>query len=140
MEQVLIVSPKGLDLLYEEQGERQAIVPTLIYDSSPFVRDNLFTSLGKLLCNWSPRDRYQYGEKILPIILSGTLDELPSIQSTCQQCLNQVGQSCTRDLVEADIIHELPTDDKVSEAIGKKKVWKFEPYFCYFGKKADFIK
>jgi hypothetical protein len=119
MESVLMVSPKGLHVLFHDTEEREAIVPALIYDSSALVRDNLFTILGKLLCNWSPRDRYQYGEKLLPIILSGTLDELPSIQSTCKECLKSVGGNCTRDLFEADIIHELPTDERVLETTGK---------------------
>lgn len=120
MESVLIASPKGLHLLFEETLERQPIVPALIYDPSALVRDHLFSVLGKLLCHWSPRDRYQYGERILPIILSGTFDELPSVQVTCKSSLSQVGQSCTRDLFEADIIHDLPTDDKLSETIGKE--------------------
>ncbi|KAI8078440.1 hypothetical protein BDF21DRAFT_341136 [Thamnidium elegans] len=123
MEAVLLASAKGLHLLfeYEQVFDRQPIVPALIYDHSPLVRDHLFKALANLLCQWTPRDRYQYGERILPIILSGLFDELPSVQVTCKFSLNQVGQSCTRDLFEADIIHEIPTDDKVSETIGKKK-------------------
>lgn len=130
MEAVLVASPKGLHLLFEE-GERQPIVPGLVHDSSPLVRDHLFSVLGKLLCDWAPRDRYQYGERILPIILSGTFDELPSVQVTCKSSISQVGLSCTRDLFEADIIHELPTDDKLSEIIGniKKSIINF--VFCY---------
>lgn len=118
MEGVLLASPKGLHLLFEESSERQPIVPALVYDASPLVRDHLFLSLGKLLCDWSPRDRYQYGERILPIILQGTFDELPSVQVTCKSSLSGVGQSCARDLFEADIIHEMPTDQALSETIG----------------------
>lgn len=121
MEAVLVASPKGLHLLFEESPERQPIVPALVYDTSPLVRDHLFSSLGKLLCNWNPRDRYQYGERILPIILQGTFDELPSVQVTCKSSLSQVGQSCARDLFEADIIHEMPTDPTLSETIGNRK-------------------
>lgn len=122
IEAVLLASPKGLHLLfeYEQVFDRQPIVPALIYDHSPLVRDHLFKVLGNLLCHWAPRDRYQYGERILPIILSGTFDELPSVQVTCKSSLNLVGQSCTRDLFEADILHEMPTDDKLSETIGRK--------------------
>ncbi|KAI9362679.1 hypothetical protein BD770DRAFT_315954 [Pilaira anomala] len=115
---VLLASPKGLHLLFEHVLEREPVVPALIYDHSPLVRDHLFKGLGKLLCDWEPRDRYQYGERILPIILCGVFDELPSVQVTCKSSLNQVGQSCTRDLFEADIIQEIPSDTKVSETIG----------------------
>jgi hypothetical protein len=123
MDAVLMASPKGLHLLfeYEEKLDRQPIVPTLVYDTSAFVRDNLFTVLANLLCSWSPRYRYQYGEKILPVILAGTFDELPSVQSTCLSSLTKVGSSCTRDLFDAGIIHEIPTDTKETEVIGKKK-------------------
>lgn len=123
VEAVLLASAKGLHLLfeYEQVFDRQPVVPALIYDHSPLVRDHLFKALAGLLCQWAPRDRYQYGERVLPIILSGLFDELPSVQVTCKSSLSQVGQSCTRDLFEADIIHEIPTDDTVSETIGKKK-------------------
>lgn len=121
MDAVLIASPKGLHLLfeYEEKMDRQPIVPTLIYDASAFVRDSLFTTLGKLLCSWSPRHRYQYGEKIVPIILAGTFDELPSVQSTCLSSLTKVGSSCTRDMFDAGLIQAIPTDTKEAEIMGK---------------------
>lgn len=121
MEAVLTASPKGLHLLFEynEKLDRQPIVPSLIYDNSALVRDNLFIVLGSLLCNWNPRDRYQYGERILPIILSGTLDDLPSVQTACISSLSRVGKSCTQDLFDADIIKEIPTDEKEAVTIGK---------------------
>lgn len=121
MEAVLTASPKGLHLLfeYDEKSDRQPVVPSLIYDNSALVRDNLFIVIGNLLCNWNPRDRYQYGERILPIILSGTLDDLPSVQFTCISSLSKVGKSCTQDLFDADIIKEIPTDEKQQVTIGK---------------------
>ncbi|CAO3621574.1 unnamed protein product [Mucor hiemalis] len=111
-ESVLMASPKGLHLLFEfeETLNRQPIIPALVYDASALVRDTLFTVLGKLLCQWSPRERYQYGDRLLPIILAGTFDELPSIQTTCKSSLSRVGQSCTTDLLEADIIQTIPDD------------------------------
>jgi hypothetical protein len=123
MESVLMASPKGLYILFEFDDilARQPLVAALIYDTSALVRDTLFTVLGKLLCGWSPRDRYQYGDRLLPIILSGTLDELPSIQTTCQSSLNLVGISCTRDLLEADILPSMPEQEAQSIKIGKKK-------------------
>ncbi|CAO3620547.1 unnamed protein product [Mucor fragilis] len=129
MESVLIASPKGLHLLFEynEQLDRQPVVPSLIYDNSALVRDNLFIVLGSLLCSWNPRDRYQYGERILPIILSGTLDDLPSVQSTCKASLSNVGRSCTQDLLDADIIKEMPADDKQVITIGLKHL----VHMCY---------
>ncbi|KAI9267299.1 hypothetical protein EDC94DRAFT_515524 [Helicostylum pulchrum] len=131
VEAVLLASAKGMHLLfeYEQVLDRQPIVPALIYDHSPLVRDHLFKALANLLCQWDPRDRYQYGERILPIILSGLFDELPSVQVTCKSSLNQVAQSCTRDLFEADIIHEVPTDDKLSETIGKILKFIYKVFF-----------
>ena len=73
-----------------------------------------------------PRDRYQYGDRILPIILSGTFDELPSIQLTCKTSLNKVGHGCTQDLLQAGIISSIPTDDKEAETMGKYKEMKEE--------------
>lgn len=124
MEAVLTASPKGLHLLFEynEQLDRQPVVPSLIYDNSALVRENLFIVLGSLLCSWSPRDRYQYGERILPIILSGTLDDLPSVQSTCKASLSNVGKICTQDLLDADIIKEMPADDKQVITTGKDEL------------------
>ncbi|KAL9550267.1 hypothetical protein PS6_005649 [Mucor atramentarius] len=129
MEAVLTASPKGLHLLFEynEQLDRQPVVPSLIYDNSALVRDNLFIVLGSLLCSWSPRDRYQYGERILPIILSGTLDDLPSVQSTCKASLSNVGRICTQDLLDADIIKEMPADDKQVITTGLKHL----VHMCY---------
>lgn len=116
-----MASPKGLHLLFEfeETLNRQPIIPALVYDASALVRDTLFTVLGKLLCQWSPRERYQYGDRLLPIILAGTFDELPSIQTTCKSSLSRVGQSCTTDLLEADIIQTIPDD---AETTGKIKL------------------
>ncbi|KAK4519466.1 uncharacterized protein ATC70_009702 [Mucor velutinosus] len=129
MEAVLTASPKGLHLLFEynEQLDRQPVIPSLIYDNSALVRDNLFIVLGSLLCSWNPRDRYQYGERILPIILSGTLDDLPSVRSTCKASLSDVGRSCTQDLLDADIIKEIPADDKQVIATGLKHL----VHMCY---------
>ncbi|KAI9486569.1 MAG: hypothetical protein EXX96DRAFT_462907, partial [Benjaminiella poitrasii] len=116
-----MASPRGLHSLFEynEKLDKQPIIPGLIYDTSALVRDNLFTVLGNLLCQWPPRERYQYGEMLLPIILSGTLDELPSVQVTCQSSLSKVGKSCTQDLYDAEILQEMPTDEKLVETIGK---------------------
>lgn len=121
MEAVLTASSKGLHLLfeYDENLDRQPVLPSLIYDNSALVRDNLFIVIGNLLCNWNPRDRYQYGGQILPIILSGTLDDLPNVQITCISSLSRVGKSCTQDLFDADIIKEIPTDEKQQVTIGK---------------------
>ncbi|CEP07461.1 hypothetical protein [Parasitella parasitica] len=121
MEAVLIASPKGLHLLFEhdEKFDKQPIIPALIYDNSALVRDNLFFVLGHLLCSWGPRDRYQYGKHFLPIILSGSLDDLPSIQTTCISSLSQVGKSCTQDLFDADIIKKIPADEQQAVNIGK---------------------
>ncbi|KAI7906992.1 armadillo-type protein [Cokeromyces recurvatus] len=122
MEAVLMASPKGLHSLFEynEKLDKQPIIPGLIYDTSAFVRDNLFTVLGNLLCQWPPRERYQYGEMILPIILSGTFDELPTVQTTCQTSLSKVAKSCTQDLYDAGILQEIPTDEKIVENTGLK--------------------
>lgn len=121
-ESVLMASPKGLHRLFEfeETMNRQPIIPSLVYDPSALVRDTLFTVLGRLLCQWLPRERYQYGDRLLPIILSGTFDELPSIQTTCTSSLQQVGQSCTQDLLEAGIIESMPDNNKDSETMGLK--------------------
>ncbi|KAI8638796.1 hypothetical protein BD408DRAFT_11120 [Parasitella parasitica] len=129
MEAVLIASPKGLRLLFEhdEKLDRQPIVPTLIYDNSALVRDTLFLVLGRLLCSWSPRDRYQYGEQILPIILSGTLDDLPSVQYTCASSISEVGKSCAQDLSDADIIKEVPADEQQAINIGLRHL----VHMCY---------
>lgn len=124
MEGVLQTSPKGLYLLFEddEKSGRQALVPGLIYDPSAFVRDNLFIVLSNLLCNWSPRYRYQYGGKIFPIILSGKFDDLPSVQATCKSSLVKVSQSCVQDLLDAEIIQQVPNDDHEAELLGNKKM------------------
>ncbi|KAI8075418.1 uncharacterized protein B0P05DRAFT_151970 [Gilbertella persicaria] len=129
MKAVLMASPKGLHLLfeYDQVLDRQPIVPGLIYDTSALVRDHLFIVLGKLLCEWNPRDRYQYGELVLPIILSGTLDDLPSVQITCKSSMSKVGLSCTQDLVGAGILDTFPADEKEAEIIGIKHL----VHMCY---------
>jgi hypothetical protein len=121
MEGVLTASPKGLFLLfeYDKITARLPVIPTMVFDSSAFVRDNLFKVLGKLLWSWSPRARYQYAGDLLPVILAGIFDELPSIQETCNTSLSQVGQSCTRDLLEAKIIDDIPEDPEASKTLGK---------------------
>ncbi|KAI8377335.1 hypothetical protein BD560DRAFT_54516 [Blakeslea trispora] len=121
LDAVLVASPKGLHLLFEYDSvlDRQPIIPSLVYDTSALVLDNLFSMLGKLLCEWDPRSRYQYGELILPVILSGTLNELPTVQATCKASLFKVGLSCTGDLVDAGVLDVFPTDEKEAEKIGK---------------------
>ncbi|EIE92231.1 hypothetical protein RO3G_17038 [Rhizopus delemar RA 99-880] len=114
-----MASAKGLPLLFESDESHQGIVPALIYDASPLVRQQLFTSLGYLLCQWNPRDRYQYGERILPIILSGVFDELPAVQSTCDSTLTEVANSCVHDLYEAQILESIPEDEKEKKNLGR---------------------
>ncbi|KAG0793123.1 hypothetical protein G6F16_005265 [Rhizopus arrhizus] len=124
---VLMASAKGLPLLFESDEAHQGVVPALIYDTSPLVRQQLFTSLGHLLCQWSPRDRYQYGERILPIILSGVFDELPAVQSTCDSTLTEVADSCVHDLYEAQILESIPEDEKEKKNLGLKHL----VHICY---------
>ncbi|OBZ84032.1 hypothetical protein A0J61_07924 [Choanephora cucurbitarum] len=83
--------------------------------------------LGKLLCEWDPRSRYQYGELILPVILSGTLNELPTVQTTCKNSLSKVGLSCTQDLVGAGVLDAFPADEKEAEKIGLQHL----VHMCY---------
>ncbi|KAI8969048.1 hypothetical protein BDF20DRAFT_827525 [Mycotypha africana] len=120
-----MASPKGLYLLfeYDEKMDRQPVIPGLVFDASATVRYNLYTALSTLLCNWPPQERYQYGDRILPVILSGTLDELPDVQSTCRASLSKIGKSCYQDLVQAEIIDDSPVNEKDTETKGwlKKK-------------------
>jgi hypothetical protein len=120
VEAVALASPKGLYLLfeYDEGNDRQAIIPSLVFDSSALVRDHLFKMIGNLVCKWEPRERYQNGDKILPILFSGVFDELPSVQSTCRESLNHVGGICAQDLHDAGLIAEIPSIQEKKEALG----------------------
>ncbi|KAI8978397.1 hypothetical protein BDB01DRAFT_726215 [Pilobolus umbonatus] len=117
-----MASPKGLHVLfeYDEELDRQPVVPALVYDTSALVRDQLFIGLGNLLCHWPAYARYQYGDRILPIILAGTFDELPSVQETCKTSLFKVASSCTQDLLDAGIITTIPEDNQEKEKTGKE--------------------
>lgn len=109
-------------LLFEFDNKlgREPLIPGLIYDPSALVRDTLFMVLSNLLCDWPPRFRYQYGGKLLPVILSGKFDELPSVQTTCKSSLMKVSKSCVQDLMEADIIKEVPENEEEIELLGNK--------------------
>ncbi|KAI8375074.1 hypothetical protein EDC96DRAFT_344673 [Choanephora cucurbitarum] len=124
-----MASPKGLHILFEYEPvlDRQPIIPNLVYDTSVLVLDSLFSMLGKLLCEWDPRSRYQYGELILPVILSGTLNELSTVQITCKNSLLKVGLSCTQDLVDAGVLDAFPADEKETEKIGLQHL----VHMCY---------
>ncbi|KAG1469096.1 hypothetical protein G6F56_003456 [Rhizopus delemar] len=126
-ESVLLASAKGLNLLFEFSETQAPVVPGLVYDTSALVRQQLFTTLGHLLCQWSPRDRYQYGERILPIVLSGVFDELPDVQMTCESTLVKVAHSCVYDLYESRILEKIPENELERKELGLKHL----VHMCY---------
>ncbi|KAI8880561.1 hypothetical protein K501DRAFT_224544 [Backusella circina FSU 941] len=129
VEAVALASPKGLHLLfeYDESHDRQAIIPSLVFDTSALVRDHLFKMMGRLMCQWEPRERYQNGDRVLPILFSGVFDELPSVQSTCRDSLDYVGSICAQDLYEAGVISHIPSNQQEKETLGLKHI----VHMCY---------
>ncbi|KAI9263754.1 hypothetical protein BY458DRAFT_421109, partial [Sporodiniella umbellata] len=114
-----LASAKGISLLFEPSEFQAPIIPVLVYDTSALVRQQLFITLGHLICQWSPRDRYQYSERILPIILCGVFDELPDVQATCNLALTDVACSCTQDLYESQVLEKIPEEETEAKELGK---------------------
>ncbi|KAK3735234.1 hypothetical protein QZH41_008428, partial [Actinostola sp. cb2023] len=60
------------------------------FDSSPAVRAMVTNVVGGWLLDL--RDRYSYFHKLLPYLLTGLSDEMPDIQKTSREFMDQVGE------------------------------------------------
>ena len=79
----MIVNLDGLD---------SSISPlwNLIFDNTGNVRLKLFTIVGEWLLELP--DRYSIGYKILPLLLAGVGDEMPSIREKSLLIMNEIGK------------------------------------------------
>lgn len=78
----IIVDAAGLDDCLEPLRE-------IAFDKSPAVREQLYI----LSRNWLMKlvDRYTYGFKILPLLLSGITDMLPKLSQLSETFMDEIG-------------------------------------------------
>ncbi|KAG0176053.1 HEAT repeat-containing protein 2 [Apophysomyces sp. BC1034] len=112
VETVLIATSQGTSQLfeYDEDNDRRPMVPSLVYDTSAAVRSALMSAMGHVLTAWAPRDRYTYADRILPVLLAGTVDEF--LADTANEILDRVDTVCIQDLVDCGILDEAKDQEK----------------------------
>ncbi|KAI8337705.1 armadillo-type protein [Chlamydoabsidia padenii] len=106
MYQVLLCSSQGTTSLPDT-------FTNLVQDHSASVRTSLYTSIGDLLLNWTPADRYTHAGRVLPVLFAGLTDELDSIRDICRSKLDQIGVVCCQDLVDAGVVDQVDETDQV---------------------------
>ncbi|ORZ12264.1 hypothetical protein BCR42DRAFT_420322 [Absidia repens] len=118
MHQVLLCSSQGTIPLSD-------VFPKLIHDQSASVRASLFAYVGDTLVHWAPVNRYSYADRLLPVLFAGVVDELDSISETSREKLDQLGKTCSQDLVEAGIVNHVDATDEVDTGL------KHVVHLCY---------
>ncbi len=83
MKEALIVDLQGLDDVLEP-------LRSLSFDKTPAVREALHSAAGEWLLRLP--DRYSIGYKILPLLLVGLSDEMPSLVTKAQNYMNEAGK------------------------------------------------
>ncbi|KAI7862952.1 hypothetical protein BDF14DRAFT_1708885, partial [Spinellus fusiger] len=91
---------------------RAPVLPALLYDHSPLVRVALVNAMGRVLVQWSPKDRYTHAHIILPLLWTGTTDAYPDIVRASEERLAEIDHQCRVDMVEAGIAEDLQPEQK----------------------------
>ncbi|ORX38796.1 ARM repeat-containing protein [Piromyces finnis] len=61
----------------------------LTLDKTGSVREVLYKTVSEWLLKL--RDRYSYGDKLLPLLFAGFVDEVPKYQEQCKSYMNEIG-------------------------------------------------
>ena len=85
------------------------------FDSCPPVRAAVYDVVGRWMCTLM--DRYSYFHRLLPLILTGTLDEVPEIATNSEALLEAAGKQWEQEN-EQDIKDEMDFQREMPEAYG----------------------
>jgi len=61
----------------------------LTLDKTGSVREALYKTVSEWLLKL--RDRYSYGDKLLPLLFAGFVDEVPKYQDLCRSYMDEIG-------------------------------------------------
>lgn len=116
MHQVLLCSSQGIAPLSD-------VLKNLVQDHSASVRTTLYTSIGDLLFQWTPVDRYSCAGRVLPVLFTGTADELDPIRYICRGKLDRLGVTCSQDLVDAGVLDQVDSIDQVETGMNNQQLF-----------------
>ncbi|OUM70216.1 hypothetical protein PIROE2DRAFT_37495, partial [Piromyces sp. E2] len=95
----------------------------LTLDKTGSVREALYKTVSEWLLKL--RDRYSYGDKLLPLLFAGLVDEVPKYQEQCKSYMNEIGALYEYDWEDRlkDQLDYTPNEDNSSRPrIGSRHV------------------
>jgi len=97
-------------------------------DKTGSVREALYKTVSEWLLKL--RDRYSYGDKLLPLLFAGIVDEVPKYQEQCKSYMNEIGALYEYDWEDRlkDQLDYTPNDNNSSMLL----YCNIYIYICYF--------